>query len=454
MAQAFASGTKHSLTGSTGSILYTDRRNFYLDEKVVKELWSDVTPFVSFLGQIKTRKSNDPDWKSFEHRSKWINQAGYARTAIDWNSGGTWDATKASVTLYSASSSTGEMPFVNKGDIVEIRAKATGSRATGATSPTTATVQKDQIIAVCYVSVMAHTTDTSSVATLIALSSDGTDVYDVQDGDPITVIGAAWEEHGTSPEAWSDELEVVWNSAQITKTPVEISGTLMEMALRGYTDEFNRLVLEKSREHKMKLNRQALLGWRVGGNSTPAHKTDATSGRQVRTTMGVITGINKYGTANQQVFSRAWGAYTVDEFIEDMEAAAQYDNAKVEKFAFAGSGVLAELSKIGPNSFMARSGSSMSMSDWKTTDMGFDIRTLTHPFGKLHIAWDPTLRYAPYDQYMVVVDPDNVERVVFRASKYETNIQANDRDGRKDQFFSDEGVNMNLVEKHCLFKFA
>jgi len=451
MAQAFASGSKHSLTGTSSSVLYTDRRQFYLDEKVVKELWADVTPFISFLGQLKTRKSNDPDWKSFEHRSKFINQEGYIRTAIDWDSGG-FDATKASVTIYTASTGSGEMPFLNKGDMVEIRAKATGSRNSG--TAVAATVQKDQVVAVAVVVACVHTASTSTVVTLEALSSDGSDIYDIQDGDPCTVIGAAWEEHGLSPEAWSDELEVVWNSAQITKTPVEISGTMMEMALRGYTDEFNRLVLEKSREHKMKLNRQALLGWRIGGNGAPAHFNDATSGRPVRTTMGIIPMINKYGTANQQIFSRAWGSYTVDEFINDMEAMAQYDNAKVEKFAFAGSSVLAELSKIGPNSFMARSGSSMSMSDWKTTDMGFDIRTLTHPFGKLHIVWDPTLRYAPYNNHMVIVDPDNVERVVFRASKYETNIQANDRDGRKDQYFSDEGVNLTLVEKNGLFKFS
>jgi len=455
-------GAKHlQTTGASSGILYTDRRDFYLQPNVVAELYPDVTPFTTFIDSLGVVKAPDPDFKMFEHRSKWINMNGYVNTAIDWSADATnWaGAQSTGVTSVDVNTSTtaqesDRVNYLVDGDIIEIRAGSAGSRANGA--GTTGTVEKDQVVAVCIVS--AHdSSSTDDAVTLrpldISSSSDGSLTYDIEDNDPFQVISHVDAEGSNSPEAWSDDLEVVWNSAGILKTSLEITGTLYEAALRGYSSELERLRMEKFREHAMKKNRAFLLGRRMNGTGVPtAHLTDSNS-RAIRTTMGAIPIIEQYGTAGEQYFVRQWANYTLDDFLVDAEAMAQYDNAMLEKFAFCGSSVLTNFSKTGADSFFARSSGSVSLSDWKSTSMGFNIRTLTYPFGQLHIAWDPSMRYAPYKNSMVVVDPDSVKRVAYRQDRYQTAIQDNDEDLIKDQYFSDDGLGMTLVEKNALFKF-
>ncbi len=61
-------------TGGSTGILYLDRRDFYIDPHVVKELWTDVAPFTTVLSNRETRSLNDPIFKMFEHRNPWIIQ--------------------------------------------------------------------------------------------------------------------------------------------------------------------------------------------------------------------------------------------------------------------------------------------------------------------------------------------------------------------------------------------
>lgn len=442
-------GVKHAYTGSSGGVLYTDRRNFYLKPNVVRELYANEAPFLSFLLGLRVSNTQDPDYKMFEHRGAWIGMEGYVKEAVNW-SATTLVATTIDMGTTSGAGAAEEVPFLVDGDIIEIRAMDTGAR--DSKTDVSATIDEDDVVAVCRVTARNSTT----TVTLSALSpaSDGSDVYDLKDGDPFVIISHADAEGSGSPEAWSDELEVVWNSCQIIKTPVEITGTLREMALRGYSSELARLRSEKMKEHKMKANRALLLNYRVGGNGAPTgHLTDD-NGYQIRTTMGAIPLLRKYGTADEQVFERSWGSYTIDEFIDDMEAAAQYDNAKLEKFGFAGSYVMKELSKTGPDSFYARSGGSVSLSEWQSTSLGFDIRTLTHPFGKIHLTWDPSMRFGHYKNTLAVFNPDDIGRVNFRPDQYQTAIQDNDEDLVKDQYFSDLGLEFTLVEKHSMWVFS
>ena len=61
-------------TGGSTGILYLDRRDFYIDPQVVKELWTDVAPFTTVLSNRETRSLNDPIFKMFEHRNPWVVQ--------------------------------------------------------------------------------------------------------------------------------------------------------------------------------------------------------------------------------------------------------------------------------------------------------------------------------------------------------------------------------------------
>ena len=64
--------TGKNLSGS--GVLYTDRRDFYISPQVVKELWTDVTPFTTVVANQEQRTPNDPTFKMFEHRNPWNKQ--------------------------------------------------------------------------------------------------------------------------------------------------------------------------------------------------------------------------------------------------------------------------------------------------------------------------------------------------------------------------------------------
>jgi hypothetical protein len=54
---------------------------------------------------------------------------------------------------------------------------------------------------------------------------------------------------------------------------------------------------------------------------------------------------------------------------------------------------------------------------------------------------------------MLIIDDDNLFHAQYRSPMYQTNIKSdNGYDGIKDQYMSDEGVGISLIESHSLFK--
>lgn len=454
-------GGMHSFTGGASGTLYTDRRDFYITPNQVRELYPSVTPFYTFTAKVKTRGAGkDPQFKMFENRAAWVDMNFFMGAAIDWNTG-SYEGTQTDIAVEATAGGSDNVGFLQKGDIIEIRAGSAGDRAKGSGATATYPVAKDQIVARCLVTLV----DSQKQIHLENLSYAGGDTYNVVDQDPVRVVGHADPEGSDSQDGWSSELTTVTGSTQIIKTPLKLTGTLANMNLRGYDNERARLRDEKSKEHKVKLNGMYLKGYLAKASTSdrsafPTNLTDdqdssaESYNNQWRTSWGIIPLLQTYGTDNAQLFNRTWASYDMNAFIDDMEARSQYFNSDMTEYAFAGSKVLAELSKSGTSSFFERSGGSISLSDWRMTKLGFSVRTLVHPFGQLNIAWDPSLKGAPYNNMMVIVDPDNIERVIYRESKYQTAIQANDVDGIKDQYFSDEGFGCTLIEKHALFSFA
>ena len=63
-------------------VLYTDRRNFYVDPQVTKELWTDVAPFTTMISNQEQRDVPDPVFKMFEHRNPWVKQEFQSATDV------------------------------------------------------------------------------------------------------------------------------------------------------------------------------------------------------------------------------------------------------------------------------------------------------------------------------------------------------------------------------------
>ena len=92
--------------------------------------------------------------------------------------------------------------------------------------------------------------DADEIKVKIISTESGSD-YDLVNDDYYLVIGNAHGEGSSAPDAWADELDVVYNSCQIFKTPLQVTGTLEAAVLRGESSELARLRRMKAQEHKM-----------------------------------------------------------------------------------------------------------------------------------------------------------------------------------------------------------
>ena len=442
-----AATEKQLMQGASG-VLYTDRRNFYVDPQVTKELWTDVAPFTTLISNQEMRKVPDPVFKMFEHRNPWVKQSFKAGAS-------------------SATSIADNDTAVAIDTITEIKGLPDCDDSWIGLVAECWNADEDTKLGVVVVKAVTDASHVTVVSLSGAFSPTTTSVYHV--------IGNARGEGSESPEAWSDELQVVYNSTQIFKTPLQVTGTLEAAVLRGESSELARLRRTKAQEHKMQKEKAFLFGSRVGGtglqeasyaagnNDTNNDETFADGGRVdaagnlIRSTYGIISALDKYGESTsthdaQNVFT-VDSSYGYSNFVDDMEKVFQYVPETGMKRAFVGAGALGYWSKMAGASGMAgNSGWTVNMGDMKRDSLGFNYRVLETPHGMLQLIPTPALR-GPYNKYMAVVSDENLFHAVYRDSVYQTNIkQDNAFDGVKDQYMSDECVGIQLIESHHLFK--
>ena len=427
---------------NASGVLYQDRRNFYVDPQVTKELWTDVAPFTTLISNQEQRQVPDPTYKMFEHRNPWVKQEFQSATDV------------ASRSAADAES--------NNMDIDNIKGLASSA-------------DSSYVGLVCEVWNEAKTTKRGNVIISSVVDSDtikfkvmGDAAIDVADNDFFIVVGNAHGEGSSAPDAWADELDVVWNSTQIFKTPLQVTGTLEAAVLRGESSELARLRRMKAQEHKMQKEKAFLFGKRVGGTGLDIYdgstsdsfadggRTDA-DGNLIRSTYGIISALDNYGISSttdddQNIFT-VDSSYAYGDFVDDMEKVFQYIPEAGVKRAFVGAGALGYWSKMaGASGLAGNSGWTVNLGDMARDSLGFNYRVLETPHGLLQLIPTPALR-GPYNKYMVVVSDENLFHAIYRPSMYQTNIKTDNAfDGVKDQYMSDEGVGIQLIESHHLFK--
>lgn len=430
-------------------ILFTDRRKFYLGEQMVKELWPEVTPFVTMVSNMGTRQTPDPDFKMFEHRSGFINQEITVGTVSpDFGSSGVPGDTATCVVTTASGLHTAV-------DSSYIGLKVMCFSSDYATR-----------YGVMLITAAVAGAFTSGTITLKALGNpdDATNNYcDLTATNKLIVIGNARGEGTTAPEPFADDLAVVWNSCQIFKTPVQVTGTLYAAALRGYSNELARLRVEKMKEHKVQMERNFLFGVRSNGIGQGAetfganHQTDA-DGNMVRTTYGIISALIRYGTStttsdSQNIFTINPGTYKYSNFVDDSKKIFQYVPDSGEKIGICGMDMYAYWSKI-DNNIISKSGGQIQLRPQEQGAFGYRISRLVTPGGNIQLVYNPIMR-GPWSKYMVIVDPSNVEHVQYRPATYQTNIKTDNAfDGIKDVYQNDEGLGITLLETHSLWKLA
>ena len=431
--------------GGSSGVLYSDRRDFYIRPNVVKELWTDVTPFTTVVSNRGVVSGlADPTYKMFEHRNPWQKQE------FNFNASVTIQDDKAQSSTVDIDGAVGLGGTATLADQSWVGLQVDIWNAA-----------KDTKKGSAIITTVASDGTTINLKNLSGAANDNSDDISVVDGDFGIVVGNAHGEGTESPEAWADELEVVYNTCQIFKTPLQITGTLLEASLRGESSELARLRDIKSQEHKIQKERAFLFGRNPYGLSGSfgnlEDMTDGAtaSGNVLRATMGIIPAIESHGYAsgdNQNRFSISEASYAYGNFVDDMEKVFQYVPEAGVKRAFCGMGAMSYWSKMAGSSGLAgNSGWTVNLGDMKRDSLGFNYRVLESPHGALQLIPTPALR-GPYNKYMLVVSDENLSLMQYRAPKFQANIkQDNAYDGVKDQYFSDEGIGVTLIESHKLF---
>ena len=322
-----------NLSGS--GVLFTDRRDFYISPQVVKELWTDVTPFTTIVANQEQRTPTDPLFKMFEHRNPWQNQEFQAASDPGNLVAGNSESDNTDIDNIVGLASSADSSYLG------LECEVWDS---------TRTTLKGQVLITTVVD-----SDT------IKFKNLGSAAINVANDDVFRVVGNAHGEGTVAPEAWSDEIKVVHNSTQIFKTPLQITGTLEAAALRGESSELARLRLQKSQEHKIQKERAFLFGGSTIGTgladsrdgtsseSFAEHAITDANGNVVRSTMGLVTALGKYGDTSgddQSVFTISEASYSYSNFVDDMEKVFQYIPEQGMKMAFAGRGAMSYFSKI------------------------------------------------------------------------------------------------------------
>jgi len=426
--------------GSSG-VLYTDRRDFYMRPNVVKELWTDVTPFTTVVANQQTISGlKDPQFKMFEHRNPWQKQHFQTTTASELladNGADTFAIKSGSVVGME-----GEGGDYGYNSWIGLECEVWSALTPGST--------KRGVVLITAVA-------GSGSSANISVKNMGDAAFTPVSGDYLVVVGNAYGEGTSAGTAWSDELQVVYNQCQIFKTPLQITGTLLESSLRGESSELSRLRDQKSQEHKIQKERAFLFGRspiNTSGGFDDNSLSDA-NGNVVRSCMGIIPAIEKHGAnsgADQSRFTISEASYAYGDFVDDMEKVFQYVPEAGVKRAFCGMGAMSYFSKMSGASGMAgNSGWTVNLGDMKRDALGFNYRVLESPHGAIQLIPTPVLRDA-YNKTMLVVSDENLFHAQYRAPKFQANILTDDAyDGVKDQYMSDEGIGVTLIESHKLF---
>lgn len=263
--------------------------------------------------------------------------------------------------------------------------------------------------------------------TLTVTRGIGSTAAAINDNDELVLIGSAQPEGDTSKPARSDNPSKITNHTQIFRTPFESTGSLLASAFQvapaDWPHQANKAGIEHAKDIEYAFN--------FGSKSAT---TPGSS--EVRTTGGILSFIS----TNQ---TDAGGDLSEAEFNAFMLQVMRYGSRS--KLAMASGVGVSALNKFPASKQQTRN-------DEKT--YGMNVTHFTSPFGSLNLVYHRLYEGAKYGGYIVVVDMAEVayrylgNNEVSRDTKVLPNRQANDQDGRKDEYLSEVGLQLGHEQAH------
>ena len=436
--------TKGFGNAATGLSLNNDRRLFNFGERIA-ELAPQQSPFFTYLSKVAKKPTDDPIFKWMERRHQW-QRRDFKVFSIST------DGTAADIVIKVAYGKDGTPVFDADGN------------PTYGTLPTWWHLEKDNGNTMVRIGgdIFYVTAWTPATATMRCTKAPGqsTEIVDATHTDAYgQIMGSAFNEATLSPDGWVDELSTNEAYTQIFKTAIPLfSNTSMATRYRGIADEFKRVWQEKLMEHKMDLEQAFLFGL----GSSADTDADGIEDANRRYTNGIVTYANTAANGCKK-YNMTYAGSSYDSFMDIMEDyfAPESGNSG-NKLCLASRKIISWMNKLGDNSFMGNTvGTSNFRADIENIkgNFGHEVMKVSTIFGNLFIVQEPLFRLDAED-YLMCVDLDNVAyrpligNGINRDTFIETNIQANDMDGRKDQIITEAGLEIKLPETHALISFA
>jgi len=438
---------KNLATGGMSAIMGVDRRDPYISPAQFAELFKDETPFLWLSLKNRQTGLKDPLFKMFQYENTYMRRYFYNNgSTVTIGAASAGAATESSavtidnVTGY-GSTTTIDSSFVHK--VFEVY------DSTWVTDPTLATLK----------GVVLLTDDAST--TTAAFKNLTTTAVSTVDNDVFVEITNAQEDGSEAPDAIASELAIVWNQCQQFKTAIQLEGEILYASLRGENNEFMRLVAEYTKAHKLNIEGAFLRGSNPVGLNLAAGDTftqhDALTGdtgKVVRSTMGIITALNKYGSSSgqyQNLWSFAQASASYSDFVDMSEKIFQFYPPNGELYAVSGPTAYSYWSKL----LYARGKGindnwTVQFAPQGRDSFGVNVRVLSTPNGDLKLTKSDAMKFENAKK-MVVVDDRNIKYMEYRPTEYKADIKKdNAYDGRKDQIFTDAGIGITHIKTHNL----
>lgn len=476
------------------------RRTFGISDKV-SQLAPAESIFFSYLSKLGKKPTDETVWKPFEYRNQWqrrnfkvmgakvthaSGEGSAISNVIDVADGGTlthlvfWcdyneqgKLSKDTVDPLTADYLNYAPLFLTKNQVVRLdgipyKLTAEPSIVTW-TAAATATADGKKGGDKTYATVpIANVVKVSNQTAIIAADpkwdTDATN-FDGQ------VIGSQWGEATGAPEGWRDELSDTEFYTQIFKTAVPLmSGSSMATRYRGFANEWKRIYAEHIKSHKMDLEHAFLFG---------TGQYAAGTAENTRTSWGMIPFLTGNGGKRYELdYDAATAAssdatydvkagFCYDGIIDVMDDFMNWEGGNSgQKLILCSRKVINNLHRVGSGNFLQNSFDATtsqifqaSLDVKKSSFMPIDVTSISTSWGSLNFVAHPFFRNDMADT-AVAIDLKNVSlrplsgNGVSRDTFVETNIQANDIDGRKDQIITECGLEIMLPETHAVIDFV
>jgi hypothetical protein len=275
---------------------------------------------------------------------------------------------------------------------------------------------------------------TAGTSTITVERGLGSGAAALNNGEELFIVSSAQPEGDTSKPARSSNPTEVANYTQIIRRPYDMTGTMRATATYTAPTEWTRRKLDAAFEWK----KDRELAYWTGRPSI------VTTGAHPRRTTG---GVFYYVSTN---ITDMGGAMTETEFWGTFSNAFRYGNQNT-KTLFASRSVVTLMNAFPQGKL------EVVQSDNDTT-YGLNVRRFVSPHGTVNVVTHNLFEGGTYGGYFVILDLDQIKRRVLKTAEENRelhdrdDIQENDRDGRKGEWFEESGLEFGLEKTHAIGK--